>query len=66
MLDKGFSRGKVDKTLFTKNQLESILIVQIYIDDIIFGATDGNMCKQFTEMMVGEFEMSMMGEMNFF
>ena len=45
LLEKSFSRGKVDKTLFTKNQLENILIVQIYIDDIIFRATDRSMCK---------------------
>ena len=43
-----------------------MLIVQIYVDDIIFGATNENMCKEFSKCMQGEFEMSMMGELNFF
>ena len=43
-----------------------MLIVQIYVDDIIFGATNENMCKKFAKCMQGEFKMSMMGELNFF
>ena len=43
-----------------------MLIVQIYVDDIIFGAINENMCKNFAKCMQGEFEMSMMGELNFF
>ena len=66
MSEKGFLRGKVGKILFTKNQLDDILIVQIYTDDIIFSTTKESMCKEFIEMMIGEFEISMMEEMNFF
>ena len=43
-----------------------MLIVQIYVDDIIFGATNEVVCKEFAKCMQGEFEMSMMAELNFF
>jgi len=42
------------------------LIVQVYVDDIIFGTTHENLCNEFSKMMRSEFEMSMMGELNFF
>ena len=42
------------------------MIVQVYIDDIIFGATHENLCNEFSKMMRSELEMSMMGELNFF
>jgi len=56
LLEKGFTRGKID----------DLLIVQIYVDDIIFGSTNENMCSEFSKIMQKEFEMSMMGELNFF
>ena len=43
-----------------------MIIVQIYIDDIIFGATNPNLCKKFEHLMQGEFKMSMVGELNYF
>ena len=43
-----------------------MLIVQIYVDDIIFGATNHCLCEEFSKLMQGEFEMSMMGELKFF
>ncbi|XP_070045068.1 uncharacterized protein [Nicotiana tomentosiformis] len=49
-----------------KRSKARILIVQVYVDGIIFGATNDAMCKEFAEMMGNEFEMSMMGELNFF
>ena len=42
------------------------MVVQIYVDDIIFGATDVSLCEDFSKCMRNEFEMSMMGELNFF
>lgn len=42
LLENGFSRGGVDKTLFIKAFSQYILIVQVYVDDITFGATDIN------------------------
>ena len=66
LLENRFIRGKVDKTLFSKNQTEHILIVQIYVDHIIFGATKESLCKEFSDLMKNEFEMSMIGKLNFF
>jgi len=66
LLENGFRRGKVDNTLFLKSKGEYLLIVQVYVDDIIFGATHDDLCKEFQKMMRSEFEMSMMGELNFF
>ena len=66
LLEKGFTRGKVDTTLFIKNRNHDILLVQIYVDDIIFGATNESLCKEFANIMQSEFEMSMMGELTFF
>ena len=66
LLENDFRRGKVDNTLFLKSKGEHLLIVQVYVDDIIFGATHHDLCNDFSNMMRSEFEMSMMGELNFF
>ncbi|GKB16370.1 retrovirus-related pol polyprotein from transposon TNT 1-94 [Tanacetum coccineum] len=58
--------GMVDNTLFTKMRSSNLIIVQIYVDDIIFGSTCQDMCDEFVKIMHDEFEMSMMGELNFF
>ncbi|GKD64420.1 retrovirus-related pol polyprotein from transposon TNT 1-94 [Tanacetum coccineum] len=56
----------VDNTLFTKKSKSHLIIVQIYVDDIIFGSTSQSLCDDFAKIMHNEFEMSMMGELNFF
>ncbi|GJX93094.1 ribonuclease H-like domain-containing protein [Tanacetum coccineum] len=56
----------VDNSLFTKKKNSNLIIVQIYGDDIIFGLTCQDMCDEFAKIMHDEFEMSMMGEHNFF
>ncbi|GJY53501.1 retrovirus-related pol polyprotein from transposon TNT 1-94 [Tanacetum coccineum] len=56
----------VDNTLFTKKKSSNLIIVQIYVDDIIFSSTCQDMCDEFAKIMHDEFEMSMMGELNFF
>ncbi|GJR82225.1 retrovirus-related pol polyprotein from transposon TNT 1-94, partial [Tanacetum coccineum] len=56
----------VDNTLFTKKKSSNLIIVQIYVDDIIFGSTCQDMCDEFAKIMHDEFEMSMMSELNFF
>jgi len=56
----------VDKTLFSKKSNAEVILVQIYVDDIIFGATQDSLCEEFVAAMKGEFEMSMMGELTFF
>ncbi|GJZ38423.1 retrovirus-related pol polyprotein from transposon TNT 1-94 [Tanacetum coccineum] len=58
--------GMVDNTPFTKKKSSNLIIVQIYVDDIIFGLTYQDMCNEFTKITHDEFEMSMMGELNFF
>ena len=66
LIKKGFSRGTLDTTLFIKKDGKDMLLIQIYVDDIIFGATNARMCEEFSKCMQGEFEMSMMGELTYF
>jgi hypothetical protein len=56
--------GSVDKTLFTLNHGSDFLLVQIYVDDIIFIGSYHVLVSSFQEMK--EFQMSMMGELTFF
>ncbi|GJW25154.1 retrovirus-related pol polyprotein from transposon TNT 1-94 [Tanacetum coccineum] len=56
----------VDNTLFRKKKGSNLIIVQMYVDDIIFSSTCQEMCDDFAKIMHDEFEMSMMGELNFF
>ncbi|GJW03817.1 retrovirus-related pol polyprotein from transposon TNT 1-94 [Tanacetum coccineum] len=61
-----FFKGAVDPTLFTRKTGKHILLVQIYVDDIIFASTDHNACNIFSKEMSSKFQMSMMGQMSFF
>ncbi|GJV81528.1 retrovirus-related pol polyprotein from transposon TNT 1-94 [Tanacetum coccineum] len=66
LLDNKFSKGAVDPTLFTQKTGKHILLVQIYVDDIIFASTDPKACEIFSYEMSSKFQMSMMGQMSFF
>nr|GEZ28922.1 retrovirus-related Pol polyprotein from transposon TNT 1-94 [Tanacetum cinerariifolium] len=66
LISKGFTKGIIDPTLFTIRYREDILIVQIYVDDIIFGYTNPKYTKRFEKLMDNTFEMSLIGEMKFF
>ncbi|KAJ9561765.1 hypothetical protein OSB04_006925 [Centaurea solstitialis] len=66
LLSKGFERGKIDSTLFLKKYPKHILLVQIYVDDIIFGSTNPKLCEKFELLMKTEYKMSMMGELTYF
>ncbi|GJY08708.1 putative ribonuclease H-like domain-containing protein [Tanacetum coccineum] len=66
LLDNGFQRGKIDKTLFIKRDKGDILLVQVYVDDIIFGSTKKSLCTEFEKMMHKKFQMSSIGELTFF
>ncbi|KAJ9558238.1 hypothetical protein OSB04_012852 [Centaurea solstitialis] len=66
LLKNKFERGVIDKTLFIKRTKTDMLLVQIYVDDIIFGSTKDDMCKEFEELMHKKFKMSSMGELTFF
>ncbi|GJR79359.1 putative ribonuclease H-like domain-containing protein [Tanacetum coccineum] len=59
-------RGKIDKTLFIRRDKGDILLVQVYVDDIIFGSTKKSLCTEFEKMMHKKFQMSSMGELTFF
>nr|GEV99389.1 hypothetical protein [Tanacetum cinerariifolium] len=59
-------RGKIDQTLFIKKQKGDILLVQGYVDDIIFGSTNKDLCKAFWKLMKDKFQMSSIGELTFF
>ncbi|GJT54267.1 putative ribonuclease H-like domain-containing protein [Tanacetum coccineum] len=66
LLENRFQRGHIDKTLFIKRDQGDILIVQVYVDDIIFGSTKKKLCTEFENMMHKKFQMSYMGELTFF
>ncbi|GJU14488.1 putative ribonuclease H-like domain-containing protein [Tanacetum coccineum] len=66
LLSNGFQRGQIDQTLFIKSQKGHILLVQIYVDDIIFGSTKKELCDEFEKLMKDKFQMSSMGELTFF
>ncbi|GJY01115.1 retrovirus-related pol polyprotein from transposon TNT 1-94 [Tanacetum coccineum] len=66
LMSKGFTKGTIDPTLFTIRYEEDILLVQIYVDDIIFGSTNPKCSKRFEKLMHSRFEMSLMGEIKFF
>ncbi|GJU03206.1 putative ribonuclease H-like domain-containing protein [Tanacetum coccineum] len=66
LLENGFRRGIIDKTLFIKKDKGDILLVQVYVDDIIFGSTKKSLCTEFEGLMNKKFQMSSMGELTFF
>ncbi|GJZ25180.1 putative ribonuclease H-like domain-containing protein [Tanacetum coccineum] len=65
-LDNGFHRGQIDKTLFIKRLRGDILLVQVYVDDIIFGSTKQSLCDEFEHIMHKRFQISSMAELTFF
>ncbi|GJX55592.1 putative ribonuclease H-like domain-containing protein [Tanacetum coccineum] len=62
----GYKRGTIDKTLFIKRDKKDIMLVQVYVDDIIFGSTKKSWCDEFEALMQSRFQMSSMGELIFF
>nr|GFC34883.1 putative ribonuclease H-like domain-containing protein [Tanacetum cinerariifolium] len=66
LLENGFQRGKIDQTLFIKKQKGDILLVWVYVDDIIFGSTNKELCKAFEKLMNDKFQKSSIEELTFF
>jgi isopentenyldiphosphate isomerase len=66
LLEHRYVMGSIDKTLFTFNHGNDFLLVQIYVDDIIFGGSSHALISSFQEMMENKFQMSMMRELTFF
>jgi hypothetical protein len=63
---QGLKRGSADNNLYCKLDGNNMIIVEVYVDDIIFGSDDERMSKDFSRMMQREFEMPLFGELNFF
>ncbi|GKC11074.1 retrovirus-related pol polyprotein from transposon TNT 1-94 [Tanacetum coccineum] len=66
LIEHHFTKGIVDPTLFTQRHGGDILLVQVYVDDIIFWFTNPYFSKRFAKLMKSHFKMSMMGELKFF
>jgi hypothetical protein len=66
LFERGFEMGKVDQTLFLLRRGKDILIVQVYMSDIVFGGSSNSLVARFAEDTSKEFEMGMMGELQFF
>nr|GEZ18223.1 putative ribonuclease H-like domain-containing protein [Tanacetum cinerariifolium] len=66
LLKNGFQRGTIDQTLFIRRQREDFILVQVYVDDIIFKSTNPQLYREFEALMHEKFQMSDMGELNFF
>ncbi|GJR53051.1 putative ribonuclease H-like domain-containing protein [Tanacetum coccineum] len=66
LLENGFRRGTIDKTLFIKKDTYDILLVHVYVDNIIFGSTKKSLCTEFEQIMYKRFQMSSMLELTFF
>ena len=66
LLDRGFQRGYIDRTLFVKKDENYLLVAQVYVDDIVFRATVDARALKFFKEMKKEFEICMVGELTFF
>ncbi|GJT68481.1 putative ribonuclease H-like domain-containing protein [Tanacetum coccineum] len=66
LLKNGYRRGTINKTLFIKKDKHDIILVQVYVDDIIFGSTKTSWCDEFEALIKSRFQMSSMGELTFF
>ncbi|GJU26525.1 retrovirus-related pol polyprotein from transposon TNT 1-94 [Tanacetum coccineum] len=66
LISQDFSKGSVDPTLFICRDGKELLLVQIYVDDIIFAASTPELCDLFSKIMCSKFKMSMMGKISFF
>ncbi|GJT95878.1 retrovirus-related pol polyprotein from transposon TNT 1-94 [Tanacetum coccineum] len=66
LISQHFYKGAADLTLFTRKAGKDLLLVQIYVDDIIFVSTNTAMCNEFANLMTTKFKISMMGQISFF
>ncbi|GJU11251.1 retrovirus-related pol polyprotein from transposon TNT 1-94 [Tanacetum coccineum] len=66
LIQNKFTRGRIDNTLFIYKSKGDVLLVQVYVDAVIFGSTSYKLCKQFERLMTKKFEISMIGELTYF
>jgi hypothetical protein len=59
-------KGRIDNNLYIKVTQGSILLIEIYVDDIVFGSTNDRLSQKFANDMKNEFEISLLGELSFF
>ena len=62
----GFKKGSADNNLYIKGSKGNILLIEVYVDDIIFGSDDDKLSQKFAKDMYNEFEMSLLEELSFF
>ena len=66
LIEHGFKRGSTDTTLFIRKDKNSFVVAQIYVDDIVFGATNDSLAHSFANEMNAMFEMSLVEEQTYF
>nr|GEX00661.1 retrovirus-related Pol polyprotein from transposon TNT 1-94 [Tanacetum cinerariifolium] len=66
LVKSGYKRGLIDKTLFIKKDKKDIMLVQVYVEDIIFGSIKKSWCDEFENLMKNRFQMISIGELTFF
>jgi len=66
LVNQGYRKGGTDKTLFVKDDNGRLMIAHIYVDDIVFGGMSNKMVQHFVQQMQSKFEMSLVGELNYF
>nr|GEY06637.1 retrovirus-related Pol polyprotein from transposon TNT 1-94 [Tanacetum cinerariifolium] len=66
LIQNKFITGRIDNTLFIYKSKGDVLLVQVYVDDIIFSSTSYKLCKHFEKLITRKFEISMMGELTYF
>ena len=62
---QGFKKGSADSNIYVKVDRDNLTIIEVYVDDIIFGSSDDRLSKDFATKMQSEFEMSMIGELTY-
>ena len=66
LVSHSFRRGQAEQTLFIKRENGELIVVQVYVNDIIFESTKDELAHDFLKLMQAEFEMSMIGELSHF
>ena len=66
LVSHGFTRGKADQTLFIKKEYDELIVVQVYVNDIVFRSTKDELAHSFSKLMQVKFEISMIGELTHF
>ena len=63
---QGFKKGSTKKNIYVKVDQDNLTIMEVYVDDIIFGSNDDILSKKIATKMKSEFQMSLLGELTHF